>query len=120
VSEEYASCWVHQDCHVVDKQKVALKKVAGVSGGKDECQVRLKGRERDYWMGTDIGMLGGYGFQGQVTAGDDSDKQGKMGAGYDNLRRKRKSLSAKWDVRKRAPAQIGLNWQRFYWRFVTR
>jgi len=70
VSEEYASCWVHQDCHVVDKQKAALKKAAGVSGGKDECQVRLKGRKCDYWMGTEIGMLGGYGFQGQVTAGD--------------------------------------------------
>ena len=28
------------------------------------------------------------GFQGQVTAGDGSDKQGKMGAGYNNLRRK--------------------------------
>jgi len=36
-------------------------------------------------------MLGGYGFQGQVTAGDGSDKQGKMGAG----RRKKKSSSAK-------------------------
>jgi len=62
VCEEYASCWVHQDCHVADEQKAALKKAAGVSGGKDECQVRLKGRERDYWMGTEIGMLGGYGF----------------------------------------------------------
>jgi len=40
-------------------------------------------------MGTKIGMLGGYGFQGQVTAGDGSDKQGKMGAGYNNLRRKK-------------------------------
>jgi len=64
VSEEYASCWVHQDCHVADEQKAVLKKTAGVSGGKDECQVRLKGSERDYWMGTEIGMLGGYGFQG--------------------------------------------------------
>jgi len=38
VSEEYASCWVHQDCHVADEQKAALKKAAGVlvSGGKDE------------------------------------------------------------------------------------
>ena len=63
VSEEYASCWVHQDCHVADEPKTALKKAAGVSGGKDECQVRLKGRERDYWMGTEIGMLEGYGFQ---------------------------------------------------------
>jgi len=86
VSEEYASCWVHQDCRVADEQKAALKKAAGVSRGKDECQVRLKGRERDYWMGTEIGMLGGYGFQGQVTAGDGSDKQGKVGAGYNNLR----------------------------------
>jgi len=65
VSEDYVLCWVHQDCHVADEQKAALKKVDGVSGGKDECQVRLKGREHDYWMGTEIGMLGGYGFQGQ-------------------------------------------------------
>jgi len=35
-------------------------------------------------MGTEIGMLGCYWFQGQVTAGDGSDKQGKMGAGYNN------------------------------------
>jgi len=41
-------------------------------------------------MDTEIGMLGGYGFQGQVTASDSSDKQGKMGAGYSNLRRKKK------------------------------
>jgi len=114
VSEEYAFCWVHQDCHVADEQKVALKNAAGVSGGKDECQVRLKGRERDYWMGTEIGMLGGYGFQGQVTAGDGSYKQCKMGE------EKRKSSSAKWDVRKGAPAQISLNWQCFFWHFVTR
>jgi len=92
VSEEYASCWVHQDCHVADEQKAALKKAARVSGGKDECQVRLKGREHDYWMSTEIGMLGGYGFQGQVTAGDGSDKQGKMGTGYNNLREKKSKV----------------------------
>ena len=60
-----------------------------------QCQVRLKGREHDYWMGTEIGMLGGYGFQGQVTAGDGADKQGKMGAGYNNLRRKTKKQQCK-------------------------
>ena len=48
VSEEYASCWVHQDCHVADVQKAESKKAAGASGGKDECQVRLKGREHEY------------------------------------------------------------------------
>ena len=75
--------------------RTALKKAAGVSGGKDIYQVRLKGRERDYWMGTEIGMLGGYGFQGQVTAGDGSDKKGKMGAGYNNSRRKKKQQQCK-------------------------
>jgi len=40
-------------------------------------------------MGTEMGMLGGYGFQGQVTAGDSSDKKGKRGAGYNILRRKK-------------------------------
>ena len=75
--------------------------------------MRLKGRERDYWMGTAIGMLGGYGSQGQVTVGDGSDKKGKMGAGYNDLRRKKKNSNAKWDVNKRALAQIGLNWHHF-------
>ena len=101
VSEEYASCWVHQNCHceVADEEKAALKKAAGESGAKDEFQVRLKGRERDYWMGTEVGMLGGYGFQGQVTAGDASDLgqkgQTRMGAGYNNLRRKKTKQQCK-------------------------
>ena len=60
---------------MADEQKAALKKAAGVSVRKDECPVRLKGRERDYWMGTEIGILRGYGFQGHVTTGDCSDKQ---------------------------------------------
>jgi len=76
-------------------QKAALKKAAGVSGGKDQCQVWLQGRERDYWMGTEIGMLGGYGFQGQVPAGDGSDKQGKMGAGCNNWKGKKKKQQCK-------------------------
>jgi len=37
----------------------------------------------------------GYGFQGQVTAGGGSDKQGKMGAGYNNLRRKKEKQQCK-------------------------
>jgi len=67
----------------------------GRKGGKDECQVRLKGRERNYWTGTEISMLRGCEFQGQVTAGDGSDKKGKMGAGYDNLRRKKEKQQCK-------------------------
>jgi len=42
-------------------------------------------------MGTEIGRLGGHSFRGTVTAGDGSEqKGGKMGAGYINLREKRK------------------------------
>ena len=67
---------------VDERKKAALKNAAGVSGGKDECQERLKSTERDYWMGTEIGMLGGCGFQGQLMTGDESDQKGKMGAGY--------------------------------------
>jgi len=37
-----------------------------------------------------------------------------MGAGYNKLGEKIKSSIAKWDERKRTPAQISLNWQRFY------
>jgi len=44
-------------------------------------------------MGTEIGMLGGYVFQGQATAGDGSDKNDKMGAGYNDLRRKKEKAA---------------------------
>jgi hypothetical protein len=37
---------------------------------KDECIVWLNDLEGAYWMGTEIGQLGGYGFQG-VTLGVD-------------------------------------------------
>jgi len=55
-----------------------------VTGGENECRVGLKRRERDYWMGTEIGVLAGYGFQSQVITGhgwDNLEKGGKMGAG---------------------------------------
>jgi len=96
VSEDHASCWVDKDLTVTTKQIQALLTVAGASGGKDECQVRLTGMEREYWMGTEIGRLGGYGFRGTVTAGDRSNqKGGNMGAGYVNLRKQRKRQQRK-------------------------
>ena len=89
VSEDHTSCWVHKDLTVTTQQIQALLTVARASGGKDGCQVRLTGIEREYWMGTVIGRLGGCGFRGTVTAGDGSNqKGGKMGAGYVNLRNK--------------------------------
>jgi len=46
-------------------------------------------------MGTEIGILRGYGFQGRVTAGDSLGKKGKMVPGYNNLRRKNKKQQCK-------------------------
>jgi len=78
------------------KQIQALLTAARASGGKDECQVRLTSMEWEYWMGTEVGKLGGYGFRGTVTAGNESNQKGeKMGAGYVNLRGKRKRQQRK-------------------------
>ena len=86
---------MHKDLTVTTKIW-ALLKAARVTGGKDECQIRLTGIKREYWMGTEIGRLGGYGFRGAVTAGDGSDqKGGKMRAGYLDLRGKKKRQQRK-------------------------
>jgi len=47
---------------VTTKQIQALLTAVRASGGKDERQVRLTGIEWEYWMGTEIGRSGGYGF----------------------------------------------------------
>jgi len=86
VSEDHASCWVHKDLIVTTQQFQAFLTAARASGGKDECQVRLTSIEREYWMGTEIGRLGGYGFRGTVTAGGGSNqKGGEMGAGIKKI-----------------------------------
>jgi len=108
------------NCHVADEEKAVSKRAAGVPGEKDKFQVRLKGRERDDWMGTEIGMLRGYGFQGQVTAGDGSDKKGKLGAGYSKLRRKLKRQQCKYERGEEGSSSNRHEWAAFFWRFVTR
>jgi len=97
VSEDHASCWVHKDLTAITQQIQALLTAARASGRKDECQVRLTGIELEYCMGTEISRLGGYGFQGTVTAGDDGSNQkgGKMGAGYVNMQKQRKRQQRK-------------------------
>ena len=68
----------------------------GSEGGKDECQVRLTGIEREYLMRTEIDRFGGYCFRGTVTVGDGSNqKGGKMEAGHLNLRKQRKRQQRK-------------------------
>jgi len=97
VREDHASCWFRKDHTVTTKQIQALLKAARASGGKDECQVRLTGIEREYWMmDTEICRLGGYGCRSTVTAGDGSNqKGGTMRVGYVNLRKRRKRQQRK-------------------------
>ena len=96
MSEDHASCWVHKDLSVTTKQIQALLKAARASGRKDKCHVRLTGIELEYWIGTEIGRLGGYGFRSTVAAGDGSNqKGGKMGAGYVSLRKPKKRQQRK-------------------------
>ena len=54
---------------------------------KDECIVCLDDLERAYWMGAEIGPLGGYGFQGVALGVDGSCKDGRMGAGCCKFRK---------------------------------
>ena len=58
---------------------------------KDECIVRMNDLERDYWMGTEVGQLGGYGFQGAIFGVDGSCKDGTMGSGCCKSRGKRQT-----------------------------
>jgi len=85
-----------QRSHCHEKKIQALLTAARALVGTDECQVRLTGIEREYWMGTVIDRLGDYGFRGTVTAGGGSNqKGGKIGARYVNLRKKRKRQQRK-------------------------
>jgi ribonuclease HI len=48
--------------------------------------VRLDDLETALWMGTEVGQLGGYGFQGATLGVDESFKNGKMGSGCGKFR----------------------------------
>jgi len=58
---------LHNDAGFTKDLTVTTKKIQAsltatrASGGKDECQGRLTGIGREYWMGTEIGRLGDYG-----------------------------------------------------------
>jgi ribonuclease HI len=49
---------------------------------KDECKVQLEGPEKEWWAGTEMGLLRAYWFAGHVTASDGSVGTGSMGAGF--------------------------------------
>ena len=49
---------------LLEEALVKLQEAWNKSDRKDECIVRLDDLERAFWMGTEVGQLGGYGFQG--------------------------------------------------------
>lgn len=58
------------------------------NAGKDEYTVDLEGNEKLYWLGTESGLVGAFGFAGVYTDGDGScgPLTRSMGAGFCNFR----------------------------------
>jgi ribonuclease HI len=76
------TAWVPKECDIMDED--ALFRLQGAWENpeqKDECIVRMNDLERDNWMGTEVGQLGGYGSQGATLSVDISCKDWKMGSG---------------------------------------
>jgi len=81
------TAWVHKECDTIEEETLdRLRAAWDCSEQKDECIVCLNDLERAYWMGTEIGQLGGYGFQGVTLGVDGSCKEGKMGSGCHKFR----------------------------------
>jgi ribonuclease HI len=49
---------------------------------KDECKVQLKGPEKEWWAGTEMGLLRAYWFRGHVTVSDGSVGTDSMGPDF--------------------------------------
>jgi hypothetical protein len=62
---------------------------------KNECTVRMDDLERGYWMGTEVGQLGGYGFQEQHLAWTGRVKMRRWGQGAVNSRGQRQMCTSR-------------------------
>ena len=88
LNEYGLECWVHEEVTESSLEPDRVRMVEAswkCSLEKDECQVRMDRREAQYWLGTEAGKIGAYGFQGQVSAADGADGAGCMGAGFCTL-----------------------------------
>ena len=65
-----------QRSHCHDKTNSDFVDSSEGVGRKGRMSLRLTGIEREYWMGTEIGTLRGYGSRGTVTAGGGSNQKG--------------------------------------------
>ena len=80
LNENGMKCWVHKDMHKArDKVTQGVRDAWHDETEKDTCTVNLTGPEKDFWMGSEAGMLGCHWFRGVVFAGDGSDHRDRMG-----------------------------------------
>jgi hypothetical protein len=108
------TAWVHTECDIMDED--ALLRLQGAwenSERKDECTVRMNDFELDYWMGTLVGQLRGYGFQGATFGVDGSSKDRKKGSGCGKIQGeevKRQTNVHESAERRKARIQTGQSW----------
>ena len=58
-------CWVHKDMYEVRDEVTPRQGVQDAwddATEKDTCTINLTGPEKDFWMGSEAGMLGCYWF----------------------------------------------------------
>jgi ribonuclease HI len=105
------TAWVHKECNIMDEEAlIKFQEAWNNSERKDGCLVRLDDLERAFWMGTEVGQLGGYGFQGATLGVDGTCKNGKMGSGCGKFREEGQTNVHELAERRKARAQTGRNW----------
>ena len=72
------SYWTHECAEVRDKAG-RVSSTWAHENGKDECVVQLEGNKQLFWLGSEIGMWGGYDFHGVTFGGDGVNELGIMG-----------------------------------------
>jgi hypothetical protein len=77
---------------------------------KNECTVRMDDLQRGYWMGTEVGQLGGYGFQEQHLAWTGRVKMRRWGQGAVNSRGQRLTNVHESAEKRKARARPGRSW----------
>jgi hypothetical protein len=90
------TAWVHKECEIIEEEALddppfivltetkfstKLQEAWDSSENKDECTVCLDDFELAYWMGTEVCLMDGYGFQGVTLGVDGSCKDGQIGSG---------------------------------------
>ncbi len=115
------TAWVQKECDIMDED--ALLRLQGAWENpqqKDECSVCMDDLEWDCWMGTKVGQLGGYRFQGAIFGVDGSCKDGTMGSGCCNFRGKRQTNVHKSAEKRKARVRTGRSWGEMCWRYSQR